>query len=138
MCGPYGATLLPLGRNPVDEQERGELARQRIALLVPKFVQRARGEIQMVERLVQRVSRGDSTVFVELRQLVHGIAGTGALYGFSELSARAWKMERLVDELIALNSSVASDTEPELLQRLVICSESLATEIKSSAGEVPS
>jgi chemotaxis protein histidine kinase CheA len=130
--------LWPRERNLVDERERSELSRQRIALLVPKFVQRARGEIKMVERLVQRVSHGDPTVFPELRQLVHGINGTGALYGFTQLSARAWEMEQLVDELIARNVSVASDVEPEVLQRLVICSESLANEIKSSAGEAPS
>jgi chemotaxis protein histidine kinase CheA len=130
--------LWPRERNPVDERERSELSRQRIALLVPKFVKRARDEIKMVERLVERVSHGDSTVFPELRQLVHGINGTGALYGFAQLSARAWELEQLVDELIARNESVASDVEPEVLQRLVICSESLANEIKSSAGDAQS
>ena len=47
----------------------------------------------------------------ELRRLVHNLAGSGASYGFPDVSAGARQLERALDAALAATSATATDLD---------------------------
>ncbi|GIW05390.1 MAG: hypothetical protein KatS3mg060_0195 [Dehalococcoidia bacterium] len=55
---------------------------------------------------------GERGAVARLRQLVHGLAGSGAVFGCREISTAAAAVERRLDELLDAGSTSAADLLP--------------------------
>jgi HPt (histidine-containing phosphotransfer) domain-containing protein len=74
--------------------QRVAAARERMAELAAKFLERTAGEIEtMRARLAQ--SQQDAAALAEIRNLAHRACGTGATLGFESLSEYAHRVEAL-------------------------------------------
>jgi HPt (histidine-containing phosphotransfer) domain-containing protein len=78
-------------------EQKMAAARERLAALAAKFVQRTRAEIATMRDAVTRLSAGDAAALGEIRHLAHRMAGTGATLGFEQLSDRAMQLEKIAE-----------------------------------------
>jgi HPt (histidine-containing phosphotransfer) domain-containing protein len=117
----------------VDEHNDKARLRLRVMQLGDKFLQRTRDETVMLRGLIENASHGDPTVIAQLEHLAHKIHGTGATFGFAAVSERAREIEHLVESLKERDPSGGAAIAPQLLQRLIECTERLAQEVEAAA-----
>jgi len=86
-----------------------EQLREQVKLLGEKFLLRTAGQITTLREQMLRLRAGNRDALVMIQELTHKIHGSGAMFGFADLSERAGEMERLV---------VAGATGTEALDRL--------------------
>ncbi len=84
-----GSTL-----NPTPE-EKIAAARTRLAELAEKFIDRTRGEIEVMHGLLGKLNAPDGAALAEILHLAHRISGTGATLGFDGISEQARRLEQL-------------------------------------------
>jgi chemotaxis protein histidine kinase CheA len=73
-----------------------EQLREQLKALGEKFLLRTAGQITTLREQMLRLRAGDHEALVVIQELTHKIHGSGAMFGFAELSDRAGEMERLV------------------------------------------
>jgi chemotaxis protein histidine kinase CheA len=76
-------------------EEKVAAARQRMAALGEKFLERTRGEIEIMRANLVRVSSGEVSALAEVRNIAHRACGTGATLGFESLSECAYRIEQI-------------------------------------------
>jgi len=86
-----------------------EQLREQVKVLGEKFLLRTAGQITTLREQMLRLRAGNRDALVMIQELTHKIHGSGAMFGFADLSERAGEMERLV---------VAGATGNEALDRL--------------------
>ncbi len=84
-----GSTL-----NPTPE-EKIAAARTRLAELAEKFIERTRGEIEVMRSALGKLDAPDGAALGEILHLAHRISGTGATLGFDHISEQARRTEQL-------------------------------------------
>ena len=79
-----------------------EALRQQISALVDEYVHQLPGRLEEIDRASQvlRQDPADMDAYVELRLLVHKLAGSGATFGFAEISRSAWDFENYLTTVI--------------------------------------
>jgi HPt (histidine-containing phosphotransfer) domain-containing protein len=90
------------------EEER---LRQQMASIGARYLTRTLGELTRIGELLAQVTGGSSTAPKELQHAAHKIHGSGAMFGFHELSERAREVEHIAGHL-------ASGDGPEHLRAL--------------------
>ena len=68
---------------------------QQIADIGVRFVKRTIGEVAQLRAYLDSARCGSLDSLKELERLAHKISGSGAMFGFDELSERASQIERL-------------------------------------------
>jgi chemotaxis protein histidine kinase CheA len=94
-----------------DRDARDALQAQLSALSV-QFLDRTRGQVGQLELLVERVGRGELPALLELRAISHKIHGSGAMFGFPDISEPAGVIERASDELLARDAKLEHPAGP--------------------------
>jgi chemotaxis protein histidine kinase CheA len=74
--------------------------------LSTQFLDRTQGQVGQLELLVERVGRAELSALLELRAISHKIHGSGAMFGFSDISEPAGEIERATDELLARDAKL--------------------------------
>jgi HPt (histidine-containing phosphotransfer) domain-containing protein len=88
-----------------ERTSRDALQAQLNALSV-QFLERTRGQVGQLELLVERIGRGELPSLLELRAISHKIHGSGAMFGFPDISEPAGEIERASDELLARDAKL--------------------------------
>lgn len=72
-----------------------EKLQQQIADIGVRYLKRTRGELSELRECLQSARGGAADALQQLERLAHKIHGSGAMFGFDELSERASDIERL-------------------------------------------
>lgn len=93
-----------------------EKTRKRLETLRRAYVEHLPARVQAIEENWNRLRRGQWSIEVisELSRQVHGLAGSGATYGFAEISDNAYRLELVLDETIESNGNPAAGREGEV------------------------
>jgi HPt (histidine-containing phosphotransfer) domain-containing protein len=75
-----------------------EQLREQVKVLGEKFLVRTEGQITTLREQLLRVRAGDREAMGVVQELTHKIHGSGAMFGFADLSDRAGEIERLIVE----------------------------------------
>lgn len=70
--------------------------REQVAALGVKFLLRTQEQAAALRELLASLSGGDDSVLARMQELSHKIHGSGAMFGFEELSRFAGEIEQLV------------------------------------------
>ena len=65
--------------------------REQVAALGVKFLQRTRDQATALRELLVGLSNGDESVLAQMQELSHKIHGSGAMFGFEEVSRVAMR-----------------------------------------------
>jgi HPt (histidine-containing phosphotransfer) domain-containing protein len=102
---------------------KDEELKSRLADIAVRYLVRTATEIEQLRTLIASVTAGDKPVLRDIEVLVHRIRGSGAVFGFTEISAAAEALEtvaveqirspridfaRTTEQLTALTDSLAS------------------------------
>lgn len=104
-----------------DEQEK--LQRQ-IADIGVRYLKRTLGELAQLRDLLASARAGTPDALKQLERMAHKIHGSGAMFGFDEVSERANELERLV-----ANGS----TDDDAMQRVEASIEALEAQVQKDA-----
>jgi HPt (histidine-containing phosphotransfer) domain-containing protein len=116
----------PLNPSP---EERIAAARTRLAELAEKFIQRTRGELEVMRRSLEGVGSGDAAPLGEILHLAHRISGTGATLGFDGVSERAHQVEK-----IAAAQTPGAACDAATIERLRQGIDALAAELAAAGA----
>jgi chemotaxis protein histidine kinase CheA len=106
--------------------------REQVAALGVKFLQRTQDQAISLRDLLACLSKGDESVLARMQELSHKIHGSGAMFGFEEVSRVAGEIEQLCyDRRQAGEAAVAQGTA-DLVQRLQHGIEELARATQSA------
>jgi len=116
-----------------DRDARDTLQVQLNALSV-QFLERTRGQVGQLELLVERIGRGEADALLELRAIAHKIHGSGAMFGFPDISDPAGEIERASDELLARDAKLEHPAGPgtEFLQCVTAAIGRLSREVETA------
>ena len=114
--------------------------REQVAALGVKFLQRTQDQTTALREMLGSLSNGDESVLPRMQELSHKIHGSGAMFGFEEVSRCAGEIEQLCyDRRQAGEAAIAQGTA-DLVQRLNCSIEELARATQSaqqsSLGEI--
>lgn len=106
--------------------------RQQIANLRRKFRERLSADLAGLDRWMGTASPVKSPdALRDLREMAHRLAGSGATFGFADISRTARALECRLDELLAGNRSLGGD-DPELASLIAELRSSIDTGSKGS------
>jgi HPt (histidine-containing phosphotransfer) domain-containing protein len=116
----------PLKPSP---EEKLAAARTRLGELAEKFIQRTRGELEVMRRSLDHLGSADGMALAEILNLAHRINGTGATLGFDGVSERAQRIEQLAAAQVP--GSICDAATIETLRTGI---EALASELASASA----
>jgi HPt (histidine-containing phosphotransfer) domain-containing protein len=93
---------------------------EQVKVLGEKFLIRTAGQIATLREHVARLRGGDPDALARVQELAHKIHGSGAMFGFAELSEAAGEIER---HTMAAAGSEASDRLDTLIDQLAVALE---------------
>jgi two-component system, OmpR family, response regulator len=73
--------------------------RVEVDLLTASFLQRARSDVTSLAKLIKLALDGEYSVFKEIERVAHSIHGSGAMFGFPEVSAAGGAIARKAEGL---------------------------------------
>jgi HPt (histidine-containing phosphotransfer) domain-containing protein len=73
-----------------------EQLREQVKILGEKFLLRTADQVTTLREQSQRLRAGDRAALGVIQELTHKIHGSGAMFGFADLSDRAGEIERLI------------------------------------------
>ena len=103
-----------------------EQLREQVKILGEKFLLRTAGQITTLREHLLRVRSGDREALVIIQELTHKIHGSGAMFGFSDLSDRAGEIERL---------AAAGTTGDESLDRMAALLDQLGAALEATQSQ---
>jgi len=103
-----------------------EQLREQIRILGEKFLLRTAGQITTLREQLLRLRSGDREALVIIQELTHKIHGSGAMFGFADVSDRAAQIERLV---------VAGATGSESLERMAAPLDQLSAALEATRSQ---
>lgn len=122
-----------------DAQAKAERQlREQVAALGVKFLQRTQDQTTTLRELLESLSKGDESVLARMQELSHKIHGSGAMFGFEEVSRVAGEIEQLCyDRRQGSEAAAAQALQParaiaDLVQRLGQGIEQLALATQSA------
>jgi chemotaxis protein histidine kinase CheA len=80
----------------VDDEQK---LRQHLSNIGGRYLARTLGELQRLKELLAQVEAGTATALKDLEHAAHRIHGSGAMFGFHEMSDRAGDIERIAGHL---------------------------------------
>jgi HPt (histidine-containing phosphotransfer) domain-containing protein len=92
--------------------------REQVAALGQKFLQRTQDQATALRELLASLSAGDESVLARMQELAHKIHGSGAMFGFDDVSRFAGEIEQLCYDRRQANEAGAGGPIVELRQRL--------------------
>ena len=92
--------------------------REQVAALGVKFLQRTQDQATTLRELLGSLAKGDESVLARMQELSHKIHGSGAMFGFEEVSRVAGEIEQLCYDRRQAGEGVAALGTTDLVQRL--------------------
>jgi chemotaxis protein histidine kinase CheA len=92
--------------------------REQVAALGLKFLQRTQDQTASLRELLASLSEGDESVLPRMQELSHKIHGSGAMFGFDEVSRFAGEVEQLCYDRRQATEAGAAGSIAELVKRL--------------------
>jgi HPt (histidine-containing phosphotransfer) domain-containing protein len=111
--------------------DRDALQAQLGALSV-QFLERTRGHVGLLKSLLARVGRAELAALLELRAISHKIHGSGAMFGFPDISEPAGEIECASDELLARDAQLQQPVQTEFLLKVSAALERLGSEVEKA------
>jgi chemotaxis protein histidine kinase CheA len=111
--------------------------REQVAALGVKFLQRTRDQATALRELLVGLSNGDESVLAQMQELSHKIHGSGAMFGFEEVSRVAGEIEQLCYDRRQAGEAAAAQGIADLVQRLGHCIEELARVTQNAQDSSP-
>jgi len=90
----------------MSERNSRDALQAQLSALSVQFLERTRGQVGQLELLVERIGRGELPALLELRAISYKIHGSGAMFGFPDISEPAGEIERASDELLARDAKL--------------------------------
>jgi two-component system, OmpR family, response regulator len=118
-------------REVIGTQNAPSPVQAQIDSLAESFLQRTRGDAVRLTEMFERVRAGDWSILKDVERIAHSINGTGAMFGFPQLSAAGEAIEEVAREVMANHSDCRAGADPALRQ-LLHCTERLAREIETA------
>ena len=113
--------------------------REQVAALGAKFLQRTQDQTSALRELLVGLSNGDESVLLRMQELSHKIHGSGAMFGFEEVSRIAGEIEQLCyDRREAGEAAASVQGTADLVQRLNHSIEELAHATQNAQRSSPS
>jgi HPt (histidine-containing phosphotransfer) domain-containing protein len=86
-----------------------------------RYLKRTVGEVARLREIVARLGEGAHDMLGELEHLAHRIRGSGAMFGFDDLSERAGHIEKIAQQR-TLDPSRLSELRDQVatLERMVL------------------
>ena len=106
--------------------------REQVAALGVKFLQRTQDQATSLRELLACLSNGDESVLARMQELSHKIHGSGAMFGFEEVSRLAGEIEQLCYDRRQAGETAAAQGTADLVQRLQHFIEELARATQSA------
>ena len=103
--------------------------------LTESFLLRTRSDAARLIELLEHVYAGDRSILKDVERIAHSINGTGAMFGFPQLSAAGKAIEEVAGEVMA-NCSVSHSATDPAMRQLLSCAERLANEVET-ASQMP-
>jgi chemotaxis protein histidine kinase CheA len=103
--------------------------RDEVASLAEKFLRRTRDQAGSLSELSSRLSTGDAAALEQIQHLTHKIHGSGAIFGFADISEAAGELERLCDGLQAAGTSAPP---ADVVQRMLVGIERLTRAVTAA------
>ena len=100
--------------------------REQVAALGVKFLQRTQDQTVSLRELLASLANGDESVLPRMQELSHKIHGSGAMFGFEEVSRFAGEIEQLCYDRRQASEAGAVQGIAELVERLHLGIEELA------------
>jgi chemotaxis protein histidine kinase CheA len=116
--------------------DRGAHVRQQVSELGAKFLQRTRAEASVLLALIERLREGDTAVLPELERMAHKIHGSGAMFGFPDVSDCAGEIERIAEHLMMPDAGAVSQNG-RMLQQLTECLIQLVRATAAAGATLP-
>jgi len=101
----------------------------KIASLTDGFLARTAGDVARLREMIARVRNGERSALWEVERVGHKIHGSGAVFGFPQVSASGAVIERLVKAEIAAPDSAG---ERSILRRLLQSTDQLSLAVASA------
>lgn len=99
------------------EPDPGEAQlREQVKVLGEKFLIRTAGQIVTLREQVVRLREGHPDALPVIQEMIHKIHGSGAMFGFGDLSERAGEIERL----LVAGENVTPQKLSELIEQLAV------------------
>jgi HPt (histidine-containing phosphotransfer) domain-containing protein len=112
--------------------------REQVAALGVKFLQRTQDQTTALRELLAGLATGDESVLPRMQELSHKIHGSGAMFGFEEVSRYAGEIEQLCyDRRQASEAGTAQEGTADLVQRLHLGIEELSRVTQSAQQSIP-
>jgi CheY-like chemotaxis protein len=103
-----------------------------VARLGEKFLRRSRDEAVVLRALTEHAHEGDPIVIDEIERMAHKIHGSGTMFGFPALSARAAEIEQIIERYKPTEPTISISIDASALQRLIECTQELAHEVEAA------
>jgi chemotaxis protein histidine kinase CheA len=84
---------------------------ERLVELGTRYLVRSSEEVSQLRGFLQRYSDGELAALKEIEVVAHRIRGSGAMFGFAEVSERAGQLEMLVVDATRRSSAFGSLSE---------------------------
>jgi chemotaxis protein histidine kinase CheA len=111
--------------------------REQVAALGVKFLQRTQDQTTALRELLVSLSNGDESVLARMQELSHKIHGSGAMFGFEEVSRVAGEIEQLCYDRRQAGEAAAAQGTVDLVQRLGDGIEELARATQNARDSSP-
>jgi chemotaxis protein histidine kinase CheA len=111
--------------------------REQVAALGVKFLQRTQDQTTALRELLGSLSNGDESVLPRMQELSHKIHGSGAMFGFEEVSRCAGEIEQLCYDRRQASEAATAQGTVDLVQRLHQGIEELARATQSAQQSSP-
>jgi chemotaxis protein histidine kinase CheA len=99
--------------------------REKLQSLGDRYLRRTYGELDQLEAAVADLRGGSPGALKEIERMMHKIRGSGAMFGFAEISDCAGRGEMLC---------VSSSTDISVTDELAECTEQLRIMLRAAAG----
>jgi two-component system, OmpR family, response regulator len=127
-----GAEIVPGVAHPQGAATGVQGVQATVDGLSKTFLRRSVGDVACLREMAGRVSLGDSGALLEIGRMAHSIHGSGAIFGFSDISASGGVLERLVDKFTAETRAPGPMGNPHVLRQLLCCTDEVARAVDAA------
>jgi chemotaxis protein histidine kinase CheA len=102
-----------------------EQIQEKLRSLGERYLRRTYGELDQLDNAIEDLRAGSAGALKEIERMMHKIRGSGAMFGFTEISDCAGRGEMLC---------VSSPTEISVTHALAECAQELRIHLRSAAS----
>jgi HPt (histidine-containing phosphotransfer) domain-containing protein len=115
--------------DPAAEQQM----RQQVRTLAERFLRRTTDQVAAFREQLSRLSQGDTSVLQAVQDVAHKIHGSGAVFGFPQLSDCAEVLERTSAAMVKATAGGGPSKHVEYTEQLSVLVEKLARAVESES-----